>query len=445
MTIQFLMESWDDAEHDSLEICKTAGSLKIALGTYSLTRNDNKWSQTVKQTTQVSAYPLALWFAASWWRLRWEPLPTGNKAPVSWRMAHELSASGYGFLWPQIVFACDGENMQIWSIPTRPDSQQPIHYLADRRDAVPVESFIKSVDSFMDLVLERLDAVNLKTPDLRNLWEEIRAERDEAEQAEFRRIEAMLGFDPDELSSEVVEHFVNLGARIGSSVLGEIASACSSDNPMGELAKINQLVEMKGIDGKFSLQGVEAQEQRPDHQPPWVRGQQLAHAVRDSIGLNGPAISDSDLASLADINEDSLVSSEAPGVKGLPVGIAVRQNSDSVKFVLRKRHRVGRRFELARLLCDHLLSGPNDKWLPATDTKTIRQKWQRAFAAEFLCPIDSLVTRLDDDFSDDAVEEAAEHFGVSERTVTSQLVNHDLLPAIAFEDQSVAEKFPYLI
>lgn len=335
--------------------------------------------------------------------------------------------------------------MQIWSVPTRPDSKQPVHYLADRRDAVPVESFINSVDSFMDLIMERLDTVNLEARDLRNLWEEIKAERYDAELAKFRRIEAMLGFDPDELSSEVVERFVDLGATIGSSVVGEIASACSSDDPMRELSKITQLVEMKGIYGKFSLPGVKAQKQRPNHQPPWVQGQQLAHAVRDSIGLNGQAISDSELSSLAEIIPESLAVSETPGVERPPVGIAVRQDSDRVKLVLRKRNRVGRRFELARLLCDHMLSEPNDKWLPATDTKTIRQKWQRAFAAEFLCPIDSLLARLDDDFSDDAVEAAAEHFGVSERTVTSQLVNHGLLSTIALEDKIVAGKFPYLI
>ena len=334
--------------------------------------------------------------------------------------------------------------MQIWCVPTRSDSKQPVHYLADRRESVPVEDFINAVDTFMDLVLSRLDAVKLEAPDLRNLWEEVRAERGNAEIAEFRRIEAMLGSEPDELGSEIVERFVNLGAIIGSSVLGEIASACASNDPMRQLSKINQVAEMTGISGKFSLPKIDAQEQGPNHQPPWVRGQQIAHAVRGAIGLNSQAISDQNLSALAELN-DVQAFGEAYGTERLPVGIAVRQRSDKVKIVLRKRNRAGRRFEFARLLCDHLLSSPNDKWLPATDTKTIRQKWQRAFAAEFLCPIDSLIARLDDDFSDDAMEEAADHFGVSERTVTSQLVNHGLLPVIALEEKSAGGKFPYLI
>lgn len=438
------MDSWDNAEHDSLEVCKTVGSLKIVVGPRSLTRNEDGWSQTVKQTTRVSAYPLALWLAASWWRLRWEPLPTGRQAPTSWRMAHELSASGYGFLWPQIVFACDGKNMQLWSVPTRSESEQPVHYLADRREGVPIESFVEAVDNFIDFVLDRLDGVGCVAPDLRNLWKEIQAEREDAEIAEYRRIEAMLGFDPDDLSSNVVERFADLGGKIGSSVLGEIVSVCSSPNPITQLSRINEVAEMQGISGNFSLPEIVTAENDSVYQPPWVRGQQLAHAVRGAVGMNGEAISDRDLSGLAEIPEEQAINAP-PSTERLPVGIAIRQESGNLKFVFRKRNRAGRRFELARLLCDHLLSAPTDRWLPATDTKTIRQKWQRAFAAEFLCPINSLVARLGDDFSDDAVEEAADHFGVSERTITSQLVNHGYLTESVLEGRTMAGGFPYLI
>lgn len=444
MTIQLLMESWENARHDLPEVCMTAGPLRISVGQHSLTRNEDEWSLTVKQTTHVSAYPLAQWLAASWWRLRWEPLPIGTIAPVSWRMAHELPAAGYGFLWPQVVFACDGENMQIWSIPTRPESTQPIHYLTDRHESVPVKAFVDAIDKFMDLVINRLDAVKPDARDLRNLWEEVREERGKSEFAEFRRIEAMLGSEPDELCSKIVEHFVALGNSIGSSVVGEIASACASDDPISQFSKIDNAANMSGINGKFSLPNIEKSSQGPKHQQPWERGQQLALKVRDAMGLNGQAISDEVLFSLAELKSDQAVS-DAFGMGRLPVGIAVRQESDKVKFVLRKRNKAGRRFEFTRLLCDHLLSDPKDLWLPATDTKTIRQKWQRAFAAEFLCPIDALISRLGDDFSEDSVEAAADHFGVSEKTVTSQLVNHGHLPIYAIQEKSSSGKFPYLI
>ncbi|HZO53713.1 MAG TPA: hypothetical protein VFB63_13440, partial [Bryobacteraceae bacterium] len=68
-----------------------------------------------------------------------------------------------------------------------------------------------------------------------------------------------------------------------------------------------------------------------------------------------------------------------------------------------------------------------ETWLPATDSKSSRQKIQRSFAAEFLCPIETLTDFLDGDYSPELVEEAAERFGVSELAVETQLVNHGLL------------------
>jgi Zn-dependent peptidase ImmA (M78 family) len=55
------------------------------------------------------------------------------------------------------------------------------------------------------------------------------------------------------------------------------------------------------------------------------------------------------------------------------------------------------------------------------------QKLQRAFAAEFLCPIDSLRSYLGDEFLPDAFEDAAEYFGISETAVKSHLANHQLI------------------
>lgn len=46
----------------------------------------------VKNAIGVSAYPLAEWLAANWWRLRWEPGLTSNDASAAhdWKMSHLL-------------------------------------------------------------------------------------------------------------------------------------------------------------------------------------------------------------------------------------------------------------------------------------------------------------------------------------------------------------------
>jgi Zn-dependent peptidase ImmA (M78 family) len=67
--------------------------------------------------------------------------------------------------------------------------------------------------------------------------------------------------------------------------------------------------------------------------------------------------------------------------------------------------------------------------LASTDLSTARQKYQRAFAAELLCPVDAVVNFLDGDLSESALDEAAEYFEVGEITVRSLLSNNGYLPS----------------
>jgi hypothetical protein len=96
--------SWLQGSYGPSEVRETAASLQIAAGGNIATRMEDGWSKSVQLCARVSAYPLALWIASSWWRLRWESLPFRTTPDVSWRMAHEMPAAGYGFLWPLVTF-----------------------------------------------------------------------------------------------------------------------------------------------------------------------------------------------------------------------------------------------------------------------------------------------------------------------------------------------------
>ena len=162
--------------------------------------------------------------------------------------------------------------------------------------------------------------------------------------------------------------------------------------------------------------------------PPWQRGQAAANALRQTLGLGAQPLDDQSLADLLQIEATRLIT--PPEAVSPPIGLAVRNSSDTEwKLLFRKWNRPARRFEAARFIADYVFSEPDDRWLPITDTATARQKQQRAFAAEFLCPIESLRKYLGDQFSPEALDDAAHHFGVSELAVRSQLEKHDLIPA----------------
>lgn len=117
-------------------------------------------------------------------------------------------------------------------------------------------------------------------------------------------------------------------------------------------------------------------------------------------------------------------------------GSAIDEGGED-RIVLRSRWPAGRRFELARLLADRLPIGEVEPLRPATRAHTYRQKMQRAFAGEFLCPVDSLAEYLDGDYSNDAREDAAGEFRVSPLAVTTILVDNDMIDRDEMLDRRV--------
>jgi hypothetical protein len=147
-------------------------------------------------------------------------------------------------------------------------------------------------------------------------------------------------------------------------------------------------------------------------------------AVPDACSLDGQPVSNKELAGLLGIRESDL----APSVGRRPLGLGLRQENGQLRLLFRKPNHAGLRFEAARILADWIPIPDSESWLPATDSKTARQKTQRAFAAEFLCPVEALQAFLDRDYSQEAMDYAAEHFGVSDYAIRSHLATHRLIP-----------------
>lgn len=410
------------------EIAHTSAGLQIRFGDQIATRFEDEWSQSVQQRIRVSAYPLALWFASSWWRLRWEPDWTRGEmgaADSAWRMSHELPAAGHGFIWPRLIFASDGESLGVRCLPSDPRSPEPVRFLSGFETIIPASAFETAIDGFLDLVLHRLDGRG--ETDLHRLWAEVLAERRDPAQAIVRRLEARLGFDPDEAPASLLLQFLELGEQVGIDAADEIAAVCSSPDPGASFAAIQDLATHPGIPARIALPASPSVPVR-EHLP-WERGQRLAQWVREFCDWGTLPLSDQTLGDLLAIDSNHLLLADQPRQ---PIGLAVRSTTEGhLKLLFSKRNRPARRFEAARFIAGHLCANEKDHWLPVSGTATARQKVQRAFAAELLCPIQALRDFLQGDFGSDAFEEAADHFGVSDLLIKTHLANHKLIPRSA--------------
>lgn len=429
MTKLHISHEWNSYEDARIYVGETTARVGIFLDNFCLTRNEDIWSKTIRDQMHVSLYPLAMWFASSWWRLHYEILPAGAKKVPSheWRMNHEMAAANMGFVWPKIMFSADSDHIQIWAQASQGNKEDSVRFLSglDRAYFIPKQQFSKEISSLIENVIARLYEIGCKDSDLAELWSFILEDLKNPLEHRKRRLEAELGFDPEDCPDELIEEAISLEEKIGESSFSELTGAYAGDDG-NRLHAIKRLVHADGLEGKpddvinLSIEEVGGE--------PWEVAVSSARALRKKLGLTQGAVDNSTLQGLLGLRESSLrdwVPKDRPRAS-----VAEPESNNKMKFIPRKTHPVAQRFELARFIGDYAHTVKNEprSWLVSADLSTARQKFQRAFAAEFLCPINALVDHLGGDFSETALEDAANYFSVSEKTVDSLLMNNGYFP-----------------
>ncbi len=418
---------WSDSDDSDMLLRKTTAAFSLKVGGESLTRNRNIWTRKVDDSVIVSTYPLARWFAFNWWRLENEFLPHDNLKPdYDWRCAHELGAADHGYVWPCVLFASDGDFVNVWS-NTIHVTGQSVNYL-NRLNAVksvPVKKFQGEVSALIKATIEKLDG---QDTDLRELWDIVCEDMRDPQVRNIRKIEAAMGYDPEECPEALLKTALEMQKRTGRNTVKEILPFISSHEQLQSC-----LQDSQGLEINIQIEPQEtAHDETVSRMPygiatalPWQRGVAAARWLRRECDLGEDAVSDSQLKDLLGLPssgfDDYFHHSE-----DIPVSVGRNNGHGGWTFVPKKKWWItGRRFELSRLLGDALTyKNAQQEWLVTSDCKTARQKAQRAFAAEFLCPIVALDDFMDGDYSRERQKKAAEHFGVSGQTIKSILMNN---------------------
>lgn len=433
MTRLSIEAAWERLDLGPAEERACSAAIGIRFGEEWLTQAEDVFVKRVRDQVHLSGYKLAEWLAWNWWRLRWEPRRSG----AEWALAHRMPTIGGGFVWPNIEIRSDTERVLLTAKPTRKVAAEPLRYLADTTAGMPADEWENALDRFIDQVRGQLRAEGVVDTNLDRIWDDVLAERADKTAALQRRFEAMLGYDPDEASSELVDQCIADAQALGTGAFAEIAGASQSSGLLMTAADLRQIARTDGFGASWldAVRLPELDRERPGTSPAWRRGVGLAMALRRQEQLGDGPVGDAALAALTGTSEGVLQSTKSSGA----FSFALAESSSGGRLALRSRWGSGRRFELGRLLGDRLAQPVVERLLPATNAATYRQKLQRAFAAEFLCPIASLRDMLGDDTSGEAMLEASQRFQVSELVVRSQLVSHGLLDRDALERDEASE------
>ena len=264
--------------------------------------------------------------------------------------------------------------------------------------------------------------------DLSKLWSEVIDERRDPDVSKQRRLEASMGYDPGEAPPPLLDNLQELMGLYGTSAIQEMAAACqdqaiSRTNDLwtdaqknGSVVRVPQCNDIrKRLKTESDYSDV-----------PWRRAAQAAQIAREVWGLETP-VPTHRLSDLFGIQPER-ISGEPPNPGPLIAGFRNTATSDEFRISWNSRYPTSRRFALSRLVADHIITSEEEPLLPGTRARTSRQKFQRAFAQELLCPFDALREYLNDEepgIGD--VNDAARHFDVSPLMIQTTLVNKGVL------------------
>lgn len=412
---------WERLDEGTPEERACFAAVAILCNNQSLTEGRDGFVNRIRPGPLVSAYHLAEWLAWNWWRLRWEPR---SNAP-DWPFAHRLTTIGEGYVWPNITIFSDGERTALIAKPTASRPVTAFRYISDCAAIVPSLVFEGEVDRFIGQVLGQLQAEQVHGTNLDRLWSELVAERRDREAVRRRKLEALLGQEPDTADQAVIDNLLTDAHVLGERAVEELAADRAQGGKPLTADDLRRLAAGSGFAAspRDAARLAPGALSPPRDVPAWKLGADAARGLREQEGLGERPITNDTLARLAGAEMQVLTEDRT----GPNLSFALDRNETESRVVLRSRWPTGRRFELARLLADRIVAAPPGKLHPATRAYTYRQKMQRSFAAELLAPFEAVEAMLDGDYSGEAQADAAEHFQVSDLTIRTLLVNHHRL------------------
>ena len=304
----------------------------------------------------------------------------------------------------------------------------PIQFLTEGIRYVPTPDVESGVDRFIrELLTDGIeDCVALRAA-----YDALCADREDEDARDWRTVEAMLGYDINEAPDGLMDTLAGLVERYGQTGVEEAVLA----NPGEQAADALQTVVAAASASNIRAQPPEAIERMSfdRNQPvgPWVLAEQAAASLRAELCITGP-ISDQTLADILGVSCSVLecgVASDVP--YGLRVADGHRKHS---RLALKATRPLARRLELCRHLGDMMWSD-DGRLGPVSDALSVRQKFQRAFAQNFLCPYSELTAYCGAEPTPDNIAAAAAHFDVSERGVETTLERNGDIVTNSFLEQ----------
>jgi len=412
--LRYSIDWQDGAENVAPEERATVGDLRLWIGEQNVTMYLDGY-RTDDHVT-LALYAMAHGLAHDWWTIF-----GGRDREVS------LIRHRSGFALPDIRMRFDGADFEItaanclyrnpsvrfWTGPTE---------VAPRVDA---EVFL---ERFIEEILERLHDRDIEGTSAQLRWRRVQESR-ESDEAEFCEAVGALGLDPYSIDDVTASAIGEAEALFRGEALTEFISGAENveRHPLLEWVRTSdrrpafeaRIAELRAVSDQVT-ENAPARE----HEPAWSLGYRRASAMRRAMNL----ASEYRFRSFREVAEP-LGASRSYRLAGRVDGIrALRSDHDNgVRIHLRShgespQAKTAHLFTFARAVGD-VVCFPEPDRAPINDLHSAhRQAAGRAFAAEFLAPIDEVESMLDDKRD---ILSIADEFSVSTVVIERQIENSD--------------------
>lgn len=418
--MRYSVDWHDDAGNAALEERATVADVRFWLEEQNVSLH-LRGTESIDHVT-ISLYGIAEGLAHGWWSLF-----GGRDRSTSLRQFRS------GFVVPDLRFEFDGAVFEI-SAHQSTYRNPGVRFWAGPTEIMDRASAEALLSDFIERVLDRLDIREVRQTSAALRWARVKASRADREESTFCESAGALGLDPYSIPER------------GTAAI-EDASARFEGEPLTEF-----LAGTGGADEHRLLQWVDAVDRRPRHtarvadlramateaaerapmrpiEESWALGYRRARAFRRVLDANHAERFRSfrPLAEKLGASRSFELAAPVDGLRALrsdyPDGVRIHLRRSGSTPAASASHL----FTFARAVGDAACF-PEETRAPVNGLQAAyRQAAGRAFAAEFLAPVDEVRTMRVDGRDSASV---AEEFGVSSAVVDRQLENQHRIEAV---------------
>ena len=400
-------------------------------------------SESLRGGVYGSAFPLCQWIVENWWFLLNEPYrfparyasrdlakTPRDRRDREWVRRHSLLAAREGNSLPDLTLHRDERHVIVrWT----PDGAAPAHpalrFTGEGEARMDIAAAERGLADAVEAVMERL--AGSEEQEVKNFREDWAAVTGAAGQ-ERRLCESAgrLGidpFDPNELTDDLEADLSGLMADMDAPVRHDFLDAAQPRSLRGDIHWLRHAEVLAADAGE----GGSAEDVACDFNAPAAheRGYACAEALRRHLwpenGFDPINNLDEMLVRLGWAQRPSLTTNLEPES---PLEATVtRSEAGGPVAIIGDAGRAGNRFRLARaVFLRHFTHSGRTHQRLATEAHTWEQRASRAFAAEFLAPAAALSRHLGGRATPRRIDDLAERYGVSSRTIGHQIENNRL-------------------